>query len=173
MGEGSHWTPELSPLMEEGKWLSWGVIFFRNLQHYFCTRDTLIRNRTLVDERPVHFIFLTGAMTKTETDEQKVKSCRAELNYTRRYLRYLENASLFDCWAPQKTLIKTIMTLGVVTFGERRVVLTLFLSSLIYPLTARVVGAPQMISQPVSSIFPCSPLPSGTWRTPGLSHSLM
>ena len=38
-----------------------------------------------------------------------------------------------------------------------------------YPLTARVVGAPQMISQPVSSIFPCSPLPSGTWRTPGLS----
>ena len=25
-----------------------------------------------------------------------------------------------------------------------------------------------MISQPVSSILPCSPLPSGTWRTPGL-----
>ena len=42
-------------------------------------------------------------------------------------------------------------------------------SHLIYPLTARVVGAPQMILQPVCSIFPCSPLPSGTWRTPGLS----
>ena len=41
-------------------------------------------------------------------------------------------------------------------------------SLLIYTLTARVVGAPQMISQPVSSIFPCSQLPSGTWRTPGL-----
>ena len=40
---------------------------------------------------------------------------------------------------------------------------------IIYPLTTRVVGAPQMISQPVFSIFPCSPLPSGTWRTPGLS----
>ena len=39
----------------------------------------------------------------------------------------------------------------------------------ICPLTARVVRAPQMISQPVSSIFPCSPLPSGTSRTPGLS----
>ena len=26
-----------------------------------------------------------------------------------------------------------------------------------------------MISQPVSSSFPCSSLPSGTWRTPGLS----
>ena len=42
---------------------------------------------------------------------------------------------------------------------------------IIYPLTKRVVGAPQMISQPVSSILPCSPLPSGTWRTPGLSTS--
>ena len=40
---------------------------------------------------------------------------------------------------------------------------------LIYPLTARIVGAPQMSSQPVSSIFLCSPLPSGTWQTPGLS----
>ena len=39
----------------------------------------------------------------------------------------------------------------------------------INPLTARVVGAPQMILQPVFSIFPCSPLPSGTCRTPGLS----
>ena len=40
---------------------------------------------------------------------------------------------------------------------------------IINPLTARVVGAPQMILQPVSSIFPCFPLPSGTCRTPGLS----
>ena len=32
---------------------------------------------------------------------------------------------------------------------------------IIYPLTARVVGALQMISQPVFSIFPCSPLPLG------------
>ena len=37
------------------------------------------------------------------------------------------------------------------------------------PLTAGVVGAPQMTSQPVSSSFLCSPLPSGTRRTPGLS----
>ena len=42
---------------------------------------------------------------------------------------------------------------------------------IISPLTAKAVGAPQMISQPVSSIFPCSPLPSATWRTPGLSIS--
>ena len=44
-----------------------------------------------------------------------------------------------------------------------------FISHLIYPLTARVVGAPQMISKPVSSMFPCSQLPSGTCQTPGLS----
>ena len=45
-------------------------------------------------------------------------------------------------------------------------------SHLVYPLTTRVVGLPQMILQPVSSIFPCSPLPSipvnnrktGIWR---------
>ena len=41
---------------------------------------------------------------------------------------------------------------------------------LIYPLAARVIWAPQMILQAVSSIFPCSPLPFGTWPTPGLSN---
>ena len=40
---------------------------------------------------------------------------------------------------------------------------------IIYPIIGRFVGAPQMISQPVSSIVPCSPLPPWTWRTPGLS----
>ena len=48
-------------------------------------------------------------------------------------------------------------------------ILILIVSSFIYPLTVRVVRAPQMISQPVFSIFPCFPLPSGTCRTPGLS----
>ena len=39
-----------------------------------------------------------------------------------------------------------------------------------YPLTMGAGGgAPQMTSQPVSSIFLCSALPSGAWRTPGLS----
>ena len=37
---------------------------------------------------------------------------------------------------------------------------------IISPLTMRVIGAPQMILQPVSSIFLCSLLPSGNWRTP-------
>ena len=40
---------------------------------------------------------------------------------------------------------------------------------IINSFTTRVVGAPQMILQPVFSIFPSSPIPSGTCRTPGLS----
>ena len=47
--------------------------------------------------------------------------------------------------------------------------LTFSLLDLTHFLTARVVLAPQMISQSVSSIFLCSQLPSGAWRTPGLS----
>ena len=39
------------------------------------------------------------------------------------------------------------------------------------PWTARIVGAPQMTSQLVCSIFPCSLLPSWTWQTPVLSIS--
>ena len=39
---------------------------------------------------------------------------------------------------------------------------------IIFPFTSGVVEAPQMISQLLFSIFPCSPLPSVTWRTPGL-----
>ena len=49
------------------------------------------------------------------------------------------------------------------------IIIIIVIIIIIYPSTKRVVGAPQIISQPVSSIFPCSPLPSGTWRTPGLS----
>ena len=47
--------------------------------------------------------------------------------------------------------------------------LTRIYHHLINPLTVRVTGAPQMILPPVSSINPCSPMPPGTWRTPGLS----
>ena len=45
----------------------------------------------------------------------------------------------------------------------------IIINIIINPLTARVVGAPQMILQPVFSIFPCSPLTSWAYRTPGLS----
>ena len=51
-------------------------------------------------------------------------------------------------------------------FFQSKVVIIIII---IYPLTARVAGAPQMIPQSVSSIFLCSLMPSGTWRTPGLS----
>ena len=41
-----------------------------------------------------------------------------------------------------------------------------------YPLTPGVVGAPQMTPQPVSSIFLCSPLPSGPVPSLILSSNL-
>ena len=44
-----------------------------------------------------------------------------------------------------------------------------FFFTLAYPIIAGVVGAPQMTSQPVSSIFLYSPLSSRTLQTPGLS----
>ena len=40
---------------------------------------------------------------------------------------------------------------------------SLFIIFIIYPLTARIAWAPQTISQPVSSFFPSSTLPYGTW----------
>ena len=52
---------------------------------------------------------------------------------------------------------------------DRGIYIIIIIIIIINPLTARVVGAPQMILQPVFSISPCSPLPSGTCRTPGLS----
>ena len=41
--------------------------------------------------------------------------------------------------------------------------------SFTYPWTAGAGRAPQMTLRSVSSIFLCSPVPSGTWRTPDLS----
>ena len=52
---------------------------------------------------------------------------------------------------------------------EQQLLLLHISHHLIYPLTARVVEASHMISQLVSSILSCSLLPSGTWRTPGLT----
>ena len=57
------------------------------------------------------------------------------------------------------------------TFYSKFIVIWLIIIIIINFLTARVVGAPQIILQPVFSIFSCSPLPSGTCRTPGLSFS--
>ena len=55
----------------------------------------------------------------------------------------------------------------ILFFGTRAVDILLLI--IMNPLTARVVGAPQMILQPVFSTFPSSPLPSGTCRIPASS----
>ena len=63
-----------------------------------------------------------------------------------------------------------IQTLHILrSAGRLNAIIIIVINIIIYPLTARVVWAPQMISKSVFSIFPCSPLPSGTWQTLGLS----
>ena len=52
---------------------------------------------------------------------------------------------------------------------RRKMALAKHIFTFTYSLTAGVVGAPQMTSQPVSSILLSSPLPSGICQTPGLS----
>ena len=52
------------------------------------------------------------------------------------------------------------------------IIVIIIIIIIIYSLTARVVGAQRLISQPVSSIFPCPPLPTVIWWTPGLSIPL-
>ena len=73
-----------------------------------------------------------------------------------------------------KGLCLVLVTVTYLTTEEKGrglipLVVTSVIIIIIYPLTARVVGAPHIILQPVSSIFPGSPLPSRTWRTPGMS----
>ena len=63
--------------------------------------------------------------------------------------------------------LKRIWRCNTISFASK--VRLYIIIIIINPLTARVVEAPQMILQPVFSIFPCSPLPSGTCQTPGLS----
>ena len=57
------------------------------------------------------------------------------------------------------------LSLHVIAWATAQAVIIIIIN----PLTVRVGGAPQMILQPVFSIFPCSPLPSGTCWTPGPS----
>ena len=67
-----------------------------------------------------------------------------------------------------KTEIQSFITVMIVII----IIVIIIIGTIIIiinPLTARIVKAPQMFLQPVLSIFPCSPLPSVTWRTPGLS----
>ena len=70
---------------------------------------------------------------------------------------------LTHLWSSKKVKVSNLVQLGR---PQAKFII------IINPLTMRVVGAPQIISQPVSSIFLISLLPSGTWWTPGLSIPL-
>ena len=62
---------------------------------------------------------------------------------------------------------KSSFSPSLISYGNNSRFLSIII--IIYPLTTRVIWAPQMILQPHFSIFPCSPLPSGTCWTQGLS----
>ena len=66
-------------------------------------------------------------------------------------------------------VVVVIIIIIVVVIIVIIIIVIIIIIIIIYSLIARVAGAPQMILQPVFSIFPCTPLPSGTCRTPGLS----
>ena len=66
--------------------------------------------------------------------------------------------SLFECHKRQLSDNSSGFHFLMLT-EHSRARFTCHLSPITYPLTVGVVGAPQVTSQPVSSIFLCSPLP--------------
>ena len=80
-------------------------------------------------------------------------------NYQKMRLKYTPSHKAY-IWQMYLTFVSCVATIHHKTTVE---------IIIINPLTARVIGAPLMISQPVFFIFPCSPLPSGTCQTPGQS----
>ena len=65
---------------------------------------------------------------------------------------------LFVCKANTTSYQITCLLSSLLRHDNFRIIIIIIIN----PLTTRVVGAPQMILQPVFSIFPCSPLPYGT-----------
>ena len=87
----------------------------------------------------------------------------------RRYYRKIQHISYKDHVTNEEVRAKIQQAIGphedLMIVKRRKLIIIIIIN----PLTARVVGASQMILQPVFSIFLCSPLPFGTFRTPGLS----
>ena len=82
----------------------------------------------------------------------------------------LENKKTKNVFLPQR--LDRLSLEPVIIFYHDTVCLFIhFFTFFAYPLSAKVVWAPQMTSQPFSSIFLRSPLPSGTWRAPDPSIS--
>ena len=92
------------------------------------------------------------------TEEKGELSCWVRLSYCYRLFYWQLRPRALPLWlcSLQNFIIIIIIVIIIIII-------------IINPLTARVVRAPQMIFQPVFPICPCSPLPSGTCWTPGLS----
>ena len=75
---------------------------------------------------------------------------------------------VLHCWAIPDFTTAAILYFSLSKISIYTAQCTIIIVIIVNPLTARVAGAPQMILQPVFSIFPCS-MPAGTCQTPGLS----
>ena len=109
---------------------------------------------------PTHCIntrFLDAAMYQTDTDRDNA--------YTVMKMNFILLLNLPQNKSPFRSIRHPFRLITEAELNNHTNIIIIIIN----PLTVRVVGAPQMILQPVFSIFPCSPLPSGTCRTPGLS----
>ena len=82
--------------------------------------------------------------------------------------RKLETAPR-DLWIADQTKHRAKKWKWQLLLHRRKVALAKHIFTFTDSLTAGVIGAPQMTSQPVSSIFLFSPRPSVICQTPGLS----
>ena len=114
------------------------------------TQQASRRSRTGVSGTDLHMI--SSHLSWTRFTSLSVLSPKKGKEWTERWIDFSYCAFVY----PFFIIIIIIIIIVVVVI-------------IIYPLTTGVVWAPQMILHPVSSIFPCSPLPYGTWRTQGLS----
>ena len=108
--------------------------------------------------------------------KQHVQQIRVSANNTDSTLHEMVGLQNVDCLNCTRTVLFPLKKIKRMPVNARSLPEfnvhpsdSMFIIIIINPLTVRVVGVPQMILQPVFSIFPCSPLPSGTWGTPGLS----
>ena len=127
----------------------------RNTKRDCAMAETQICTHALRPQRPTQARVHTHTDTRAHALHKHAHTCKNKLTHTYTHTHKHMQARV------QK--IHTHTHTHACTHTHTHIII------IINPLTARVVGAPQMILQPVFSIFPCSPLPSGTCRTPGLS----
>ena len=153
------------------------LAWLKRLQLWFTAhKESLVRTRiTSSPTLLAHAITTwkeggTLATDSTTRHQRKCANCNPLYSAVYEYLWRWNTAPGIICSAVLVMQENGCTHLNHTRFWWVNIIIIIFII-IINLLTTRVIGAPQMISQPVSSIFLCSPLPSGTWWTPGLSIS--